>query len=267
MKTNTIVSAILLASSAALSAATYTANWMDLSVDTLSSTPIASNANIPQFSQFNLPGYGNVRVSISANPVFVTTGPVSNNLVRGTGALDNNGSITVGPDTLQWGVVDSINGVNGFGFEDNPDANYTVSFTFMGTVVLAPGELLLGVSGIGNNEQPSSSSITVNRAGALLGEFDLGSAYAPTIFTPGVGSFTLTNGTPSPSAGFFNTDFSVSVLTGPVNPGDTITLSMVHIDQDGFGANWGLVQVPEPSAAALLGLAGLGLLVRRRARP
>jgi hypothetical protein len=237
---------------------------MDLSLDTSSSAAVAPLGVVPQFSQFNLPGYGNVRVSISANPVFLTLGPVSNNLVRTTGTLDDNGSIALGPNSLQWGVVDTISGVNGFGFENNPDALYSVSFTFLGTVVLAPGELVLGVSGIGNNEEPSSSSVMVNRAGGLVGEFDLGSNYAPTTFTPGVGSFTLTNSALYPNAGFFNTDFSVSGLTSAVNPGDSITLSMVHIDEDGLAFNWGRVSIPEPSTTLLGAFAVLGLMRRRR---
>jgi len=265
MKTNLVILSGLLAGASVSQAAIYTATWMDLSVDTSTSTPIASNGNVPQFSQFNLPGYGNVRVSISQDPVFITTGPISNRLHRGTGTLDDNGSITVGPDTLQWGVVDTINGVNGYGFENNPDAIYTVSFTFLGSTVLLPGELLLGVGGLGNNEEPSSSSIIVNRAGAMIGEYDLGAAYGPTTLTPGVGSFTLTNSVASPNPGFFNTDFAVIGLQSAVNPGDTITLSMVHIDEDGFGYNWGLVAIPEPSVAALGLLAGVGLLRRRRA--
>lgn len=213
-------------------AVNYAITWMDMST-------IAINDNVPSGTNFNLPGFGPVRVNYSA---MVPPGDFGDTHTRISPASAHPGFVAVGSDAYGWDNFDELAILHHDG-TCQTTATYTVTFYFNGKTMPA-GELVFGISGLGRVDTScnSADSTTVQISGTpaptLLGEWDMGPNSAPTRVKGAGPLLTLSNSVPEPGAGFFNTDLAIVQCNAATS---TITLTVRQISDDGIGITVGRI--------------------------
>lgn len=206
-------------------AADYKISWLDLG-------SVAYGANVANGTTFPLPGYagGTVRVSYTSTSL---------NWIRSTSAQAQNGIITQGQDQYGWASVDYLTACN---YDPPPGAiDYTLTFSFSGQPV-PPMHLVLASVGLGGDTTDGPTIATVDTNGTFLGDYNIGTDFAPTICTQGTEKFSLTNSVTEPATGFFNTDFGVTLIDGAVS--NNLTLHVHQVGYDGIGFTIGLLEAP-----------------------
>lgn len=254
-RTNRILASVgltLMLAVSAAQAANYTVNWLSYAPTPVGTAP-------PFVGNYNLPGIGNVQVSYTPNTDFIEA--------RAQVPPLNTGAVTFGPDTYAWTNEETLGRTN-LGLSGVINSSWTVTYTFPGTV--PAGSIVLGVQGLGRRDHDPGQSpaatisqATVFQNGTLLGDYTAAQNWGPTLFTPGIGVFSMMNSLTGPGGAdpWWNTGLALVRIDDAVN---TLT---VHIDQtmgDGLGVNIGAI-VPEPTSAALLSLAA-AFALRRRSR-
>lgn len=243
-----IAAGAAVASSAA--AANFPITWLDMS-------PVPLGNNVPNNSNYFLPGVGNVNITYSIPTFFLHS--------RNTNAVFQNGSVVNGPDTFSWGAHEYFGATNlndgSTGLPLFGDA-WSITYTFPGTV--PANQIYLGVAGLGRtlNSGGLESTATVQQNGTFLGDWISGNNWGATDFIPGAGTFTMRNS----QTGFggadpwWNTELGVVQINDAVS---SLTVDFWQLPGDGLILNIGFA-VPAPGAAALLGLGGLVAMRRRR---
>lgn len=240
--------AALLAAATASHAAVYTIDWLDMG-PTLFGTPVPNNSN------YFLPGVGNVNITYSLSPNFnhARQDTTATNLI--------NGSVTSGPDTYNWGAHEQFAATLLVGPDPLVPESWRITYTFPNAI--PAGNLFLGVSGLGATTSfgGGTSTATVNQSGTFLGDWSGGNNWGQTLFSGGVGSFSMQNSL----TGIGGVDPHWNSQLGVVRIDDTITsltIDFAQIRGDGVGVNIGYV--PTPGTAALFGLGSFACLRRRR---
>ncbi len=207
-------------------AAAYKIRWLDLS-------SVGLNSSVPSGTTFTLPGYNGV-VTVS----YTSTSP---EWTRDTYLPMQNGIVTSPAGVYGWTSVDYLAAVDVTGLID-----YTLTFTFTGPGPLPPPEqLVLGSIGLGGHLADGPTIATVYQNGYFLGDWNLGAGFGPTICTPSVNMFTLTNFLVDPAPGYFNTDFGLTRIDDSI--AGSLTISVHQVGGDGIGFTIGL---PEPNPCA-----------------
>ena len=227
------------------SAANYTLNWLNMA-------PTPFGSTVPNNSVFNLPGVGNVTVTYSY-PTYFTQSRLQNVDLQ-------NGNLTSGGNNYAWTSQELLSTVFTVGPDPLVPVPWTITYTFPGTQ--AAGTIFLGVAGLGQTTSfgGGASVATVNQNGTFLGDWSgAGGPWGPTQFTPGP-PFQMQNSLTG-SGGqdpWWNTPLGVVRIDDPIS---SLTVAFSQIRGDGIGLN--IAAIPEPGAAALLGMGAL-LAVRRR---
>lgn len=251
MKTRqTIVAASLFALAGFASsaqAANFSLNWLQMA-------PTPFGSSVPNNSVFNLPGVGPVTVSYTI--------PTTFSHARFQNSVYYPGNVVAGPDTYTWATHE------GFGATNLTPApafisSWDITYTFTNT--LAPGTIVLGVSGLGATNAPvvGATVATVLQNGLFLGDHISGQNFGATQFNPGVGQFSMQNSVTGPGGQnpHWNSELGLVKIMDPIS---SLTVRFSQLSGDGVGVNIASV-VPTPGAVALGGLAGLAAMRRRRA--
>lgn len=230
-------------------AANFTINWLNMS-PTPFGTPVPNNSN------FTLPGVGNVNVTYSI--------PAQFSHVRQTNALLQNGNVTSGPDNYAWGAHEMFGATNnGPVLVPLQTTQWTITYTFSGTV--PANTLYVGAMGIGRTNAPQAgdSLVTVNQNGTFLGDWSGGGNWGATLYNGGPGTFNMTNTQVNAGGAdpWWNSQLGVVQINDAVS---SLTIIVDQLPGDGLGVNIGSVVVPSPGALSLLGAGGLLALRRRR---
>lgn len=226
-------------------AANFTINWLDMS-------PTPFGTSVPNNSVFNLAGIGQVTVTYSIPSGFTDA--------RGTNAFFDNGSVQSG--MYSWSNYEWFGTTNHVASDPVVTTPWRITYTFANTV--NAGDLVVGVVGLGSTTSfgGGDSTATVNQNGAFLGDFSSGGNFGPTMFTGGVGTFTMQNSLSAPGGAdpHWNTPLGVVLINDSVS---SITVDFAQLSGDGVGVNIGAV-VPPPGALATMAVGGLVALRRRR---
>ncbi len=200
--------------------------------------PTSGSASLPQV--YNLPGYGNVRVSVT-NSIPVTYFDQINAYNQSAGGY------FWGTDTQRFSVLNTT----------GAPEQYQFDFTFLSGAP-NPSDLELVVVGLA-----TGTTATVSQSGTLTGEYTFpasgfypfGPSSTTNLVGPTLGS--IANGDA------LNTGWALYQPSGSFT---TLSLSINQISGDGIGFTLGYV--PEPSTVCLLGVgsAGLGIAVLRKRR-
>ncbi len=242
-----IAGSVLGLATTAAAADTFVIDWLDMS-------PTPFGSSVPNNSNYILPGLGAVNVSYTIPSVY--------NHARTTNPSLQNGSVVSGPDTWNWTDHELFAATP---VSATAATSWNITFTFASTV--SPGQIYLGVAGLGATTQSPSGAgatvATVLQNGTFLADYAGSPAnnWGPTLFTPGPGVFTMQNSLAAPGGA----DPHWNSQLGIVRIDDAISSLTVRFDQlpgDGVGVNIGYV--PAPAAATTLALAGLTLSRRRR---
>lgn len=238
-----------LALAAPASAAGYTIDWLQMAPTAFGSAPING-------ASYNLPGVGLVQVSWTSVINFTES------------RLDQNpnffgGSVSYGGDTYGWTNIEQFARAN---WQPAPPVNQSWDITYTFPTTVAAGSIILGVSGLGRQDAgvPGAvSTATVAQNGTYLGEYFGGGPWGPNLYTSGTGWFSLENAVTGVGGAnpHWNTALALVRIDDAVN---SLTVRFVQTSGDGVGLDIGVL-VPTPGAAALLGLAGVAGLRRRRA--
>lgn len=251
MKTcRTLGTASLLALAASASpalAVNYSLNW-------LNHAPAPFGSVVPNNSSYFLPGVGNVNITYSIPATFVHE--------RAQNAFYANGSVASGGDNYSW-TTHEFFGATSFAPVPPMSASWDITYTFPST--LAPGTIILGVSGLGRTTSNGGgmTTATVLQNGLSLGDWNSPANWGATQFVGGAGVFTLNN-TVAGAGGqdpWWNTELHLVKIMDPIS---SFTVRFAQLSGDGVGVNIASF-VPTPGAAALAGMAGLVGLRRRRA--
>jgi hypothetical protein len=247
MRTASVVCGLLAASAGSSALATnYTVTWLDHS-------PVPLGSSIPTNSLYFLPGAGLVTVSYATSGTFLD----ARNQISGL----SNGNVTSGPDNYAWTNHENLAFTNLFSSNPIQSAFFTVTYTF--ATPQPANSLVLGVVGLGATTSfgGGASTAFANRNGTFLGDWAGGNPFGPTTFTPGVGSFLMSNSLTAPGGQnpHWNSQLGVVLINDAIS---SITIEFSVLNGDGVGVNIGSV-VPAPSAAAAFAAAAL-LAGRRR---
>lgn len=251
MKTRqTIVTASLLAVAASVSpalAVNYALNWLDHS-------PVPFGTAVPNSSTYFLTGVGNVNITYNIPASFVHQRSQNGNYF--------NGNVTSGPDNYAW-TTHEFFGATSFAPTPPGVASWDITYTFPGT--LAPGTIILGVSGLGRTTSNGGgmTTATVLQNGLSLGDWNSPANWGATQYTGGAGIFTMNNSVTGAGGAdpWWNTELHLVRIMDPVS---SLTVRFSQLSGDGVGLNIASF-VPTPGAVALAGLAGLTAMRRRRA--
>jgi len=169
------VGAGILGAGSTASAALTTITWLNMS-PTPFTTPVATNSN------YFVAGVGNVNVTYSISSDFIH-GRITNPSLQ-------NGSITSGPSTWDWGAHEQFAATPQFGPDPIVPVALSVTYTFPAQ---AAGAVYVGVSGLGATTSfgGGTSTATVNQNGTFIGDWISGNNWGATQFTPGVGTFSM----------------------------------------------------------------------------
>ncbi|MCA9273677.1 MAG: hypothetical protein KDA31_11615 [Phycisphaerales bacterium] len=238
--------ALLCTLAGSASANVFTIDWLNMS-------PVPNGQQVPNNSNYFLPGLGNVNVSYNISSDFFHG--------RNVEPLLQNQGFTSGPDTYNWTNHELFAATLLTGPDPLVAVPWDVTFTFSGTV--NPGQIYVGVAGLGSTTSSGGGSTiaTVNQNGTYLGEYIGPNNWGPTQFTGGPGTFSMQNSLSAPGGvdPHWNTGLAVVRIDDAVS---SITVHFSHIRGDGAGVNIGYI--PAPSSAALLSLSGLVAFRRRR---
>jgi len=200
--------------------------------------PSSGSPSLPQV--YNLPGYGNVQVSVTNN-IPVTYFDQIN------GYNQSAGGYTWGTDTQRFNILNTT----------GAPEQYRFDFTFLSGAP-NPSDLELVVVGLA-----VGTTATVSQAGTLMGEYTF----------PASGFYPAG---PSSTTNFAGLTFSSNGNGDPLNTGwalyqpsgsyTNLSLLVNQINGDGIGFTLGYV--PEPSTVCLLGIGavGLGIAALRKRR-
>ncbi len=214
---------------------------------------------------YNLPGYGNVEVSMT-NVTPNALGATYFDQINAYNETTNNATENANYGMFTWGTdtqrFDELNNTS-------PGVNeqYDFNFTFLsGAPNIA--DLYFVVDGLAYG-----TTATVSQAGNLVGEYTF--PYSNPFYVAGPSSTTL-YGVAGPqtfsSAGDkdpLNTGWALwqptsAITSGTGSGGATVSFDVDQIPGDGIGFTVGYTTVPEPCSLGLLGVGTLGLLSRRR---
>lgn len=251
MKNGKLIAAAGLMSLAGLAspamAVNYSLNWLDHS-------PVPMGTQVPNNSNYFLPGVGNVNITYTI--------PTTISHARGQNNTFFPGSVTSGPDTYSWGTHEYF-GATSFAPTPPLATSWDITYTFPG--VQAPGTIVLGVLGLGRTTSfgGGATTATVQQNGMFLGDFNSINNFGATQFTPGAGTFSMMNSVSGAGGAdpWWNTELGLVKIMDPIS---SLTVRVSHLSGDGIGLNIASC-VPTPGAAALAGLAGLTAIRRRRA--
>lgn len=238
------------------SAANFSINWLNQSTPTVGPA-VPFGGVIPSGVIYNDPNLGLVQITYSVPAV-------SFSQARNTDPLLQNGTIVSGPDNYTFGAHESFARTNLGPLTDGLalPSSWGMTYTFLSGPVAA-GSLVVGINGLGATTSfgGGASTAFVFQSGTFLGDWQNGSTYGATQFTPGVGMFTLQNSVTAPGGlnPNWNTALGVSLINATVT---SLSLEFIQLPGDGVGVNIGFV--PAPGAVALLGLGGLLASRRRR---
>ncbi len=238
-------SAVLLGAGGMASAALTTITWLDMS-------PTPFNSPVPNNSNYFVPGIGNVNVTYSIPSDFVH-GRITNPTLQ-------NGSITSGPNTWNWGAHEQLAATLASGPNPLVPVAWSVTYTFPAQ---AAGDVYVGISGLGATTSfgGGTSTATVNQNGTFVGDWISGNNWGATQFTPGAGTFSMQNSV----TGLGGADPHWNTELGVVRIDDSLSSLTIHYSTlrgDGVGGNIGFV--PAPASAMVMGLAGVAVSRRRR---
>lgn len=246
---NVLVSAVGIASLAgSAQAVNYSLNWLDHS-------PVPFGSPVPNNSIYFLPGVGNVVISYSM--------PVTYVQARGQNALLQNGNVTFGADNFAWANHETF-GATSFAPIPPISTSWNITYTFPG--VQPAGSIILGVMGFGQTTSfgGGASSATVLQNGQFLGDWVSGGNYGATQYSGGAGVFSMQNSQNGAGGAdpWWNSELGLVRIMDPIS---SLTVRFQQLSGDGLGLNIASI-VPTPGAAALVGLAGLTAMRRRRTR-
>lgn len=179
------------------------------------------------------------------------------------------------------GVVAQIDQNSGFGF----DTAFGPCYSLSGSAAIGAGIELVGVdipnSCVGYFDvdiDPVSNLLTLT--GRQVGNYEVGRLAISGLASFGVGSVTLVSNNLMDPTAYSNPPFATATPTPSISfTADAIAIEysaqglgdgqFAYGNGDGFTAVFQISQVPEPAALPLmlLGLAGLGSLLRRRDAP
>lgn len=245
-RTLTIASIVALAGAASPAlAANYSLNWLDHS-------PTPFNTQVPNNSNYFLPGIGNVNITYNIPGTLVQA--------RFQNPLFTSGNVPSGGDNYSW-TSHELFGVTNVTPAPPLLTSWSITYTFSG--VVPAGTLILGVAGLGSTTSfgGGSTTATVLQNGQFLGDFISAGNYGATQYTGGAGQFSMQNSVSGPGGQdpWWNTQLGLVKILDPVS---SLTVRFSQLSGDGVGLNIASI-VPTPGAGVLAGTAGL-LAVRRR---
>jgi len=251
----TVAGLALAAATSSASASNFTINWLNQSTPSFGPA-VPFGGVVPSGVIYNDPNFGLVQITYSAPAVGFSQ-------VRNTDPQTQNGTIVSGPDTYTFGAHENFARTNlgpltgGLALP----SRWGMTYRFLSGPVPA-GSLVVGITGLGATTSfgGGASNAMVFQNGTFLGDWQTGTTYGATQFTPGVGMFTLQNSVTDAGGvnPHWNTALGVTLINATVS---SLSIEFSQLPGDGVGVNIGFV--PSPSAAALLGLGGL-LAARRR---
>lgn len=227
-------------------ATNYNITWLDQG-------PTLFGTQVPNNSNYFLPGLGMVNVSYNISSDFFHG--------RTQEGLLQNGSVALGPDTWSWNNHELFAATLQTGPDPLVPVPWDITYTFQNPV--PAGSLVVGVAGLGQTSSfgGGATVATVFQNGTFLGDWSGGGNWGPTQYTGGAGVFSMQNS--QTGAGgidpWWNTPLGVVRIDDVVS---SITVHFSHIRGDGAGANIGFI--PAPGTASLLAMAGLVSARRRR---
>ncbi|HVZ93488.1 MAG TPA: hypothetical protein VG797_03160 [Phycisphaerales bacterium] len=228
-------------------AANYTLNWLDHS-------PVTFGTQVPNNSNYFLPGIGNVNITYSMPTSFVQS--------RTQNGFFIPGSVTSGPDTYSWTTHEMFGMTSLAPPQPTLSQSWNITYTFPG--VVPAGTLILGVAGLGSTTSfgGGDTTATVLQNGQFLGDFVSAGNYGATQFNGGPGVFSMQNSVTGAGGQdpWWNTQLGLVTIMDPVS---SLTIRVNQLSGDGIGLNIASI-VPTPGAGALAGVAGLLTLRRRR---
>lgn len=214
----------LVLTSGVASAAIFNINWLQM-------PPTPFNSSVPNASVFLAPGIGNVTVTYSMGAL------VSDS--RAQSPTFTVGAVNYGGNTYQWGNYEYFGTILTAGPDPIVPVVSTVTYTF--PALLSPGTVYVGALGLGATTSfgGGASTMTVNQNGTFLGDFN-GGAFGPTLYTGGVGTFSMQNSLTAPGGQdpHWNTQLGVVRIDDAVS---SITIIHSGLRGDGIGAQVGFV--------------------------
>lgn len=252
MNTRTMIALSGMALVAGVASATnYGVTWMQMAPTPFGSAP-------PYSGTYTLAGIGTVTMTYAPNSDFTEARLAVPQLASG--------NVNNGPDNYAWGNQECLARTN-WGYSGVLNTSWTVTYKF--TSLVAGGQLVLGVQGLGRrnanpNENPADciTTATVMQNGTYFGDWTGAMNVGPTQFTGGPGMFQMQNSLTGPGGQdpWWNTGLGV------VRIDDSVSSLTVRFDQtagDGVGVNIGVI-TPTPGSLSLIGTGGLIAMRRRR---
>jgi hypothetical protein len=237
-----------------VSAVNYTVDWLQM-------TPTPYNSPPPFNSSYNLPGVGTVQMAY--------TGPLSD-YAESRLQLPQlvTGNVNYGSDNYAWSNNELLARTN-WAYSGILNSPWQVTYTFPNTI--PAGQIILGVMGLGRrNPDPGAnpalyiSDAAVAQSGTFLGDWINGNNWGPTLFSGGVGSFSMMTSLTGPGGQdpWWNTGLALVRIDDPIS---SLTVRFNQTGGDGVGVNIGYL-VPEPGTLVLCGcgLTGLACFVLRK---
>ena len=178
-RTAPIAAATLLTALAGTAGATnFVIDWLDMS-------PVLNGQQVPNNSNYFLPGIGNVNISYNIPTTFAHARSIEP-------LLQNQGFVS-GPDTYSWTGHETFANVLTTGPDPLVPVAWDITYTFSGTI--PAGSIALGVAGLGQTTSfgGGASVATVNQNGTLLGEYIGPNNWGPTQYTGGPGIFSMSD--------------------------------------------------------------------------
>lgn len=199
-------------------------------IEWLKMAPVPFNTSVPNNSNFNLPGVGNVNVTYSMPPVMTNT--------RLASTILSNGNVLNAGKVYAWAPFEMLSTIFVVGPDPLVPLPWTITYTF--PTKMPCGSIVLGVVGLGKTTSfgGGKSTASVNQSGTFLGDWSGGGNYGPTLFSGGTGSFAMENSVSGAGGAdpWWNTPLGVVRIDDAVT---TLTVNLSQIRGDGIGVNIG----------------------------